>query len=314
MYKTSDALVARYVGFGLLFLAVATLVYMVRGALPVFIVAGLLAFALEPVLQRLEKTGRSRLKAVGFVFVVILLIGSILLALLAAAFQQGQVLVANIDTYNSEVLQLINANRERLADSKLPEPVKKSIKEAIDNNLQNFNRSVPGLAADFAPRILASTGSLLANLFLLNLLTLGFMLEARRIKARLLMIVPPFYRRDVTDLATSINELLGRYVRGQLIVCAFFGACCTVAFEIISRVFGMQYPLVLGAIAAVIYVLPYFGLAVVLVVSIATAYLTSEQPLAAAGAVLACVVVTNLITDYAVAPRVLGAASVCTRF
>ena len=306
MYKTSDALVVRYVGFGLLFIAIAVLIYLVREALPVFLVAGLFAFAFEPVLQRLEKSGRSRLKAVGFVFTVIVLLGAILLALLASAFQQGQSLVSNIDTYNAQVLKIIGSNRAKLNNSKLPKPVKDSINEAIDNNLQSLNQRVPGLAADFAPRILAGTGSFLANLFLLNLLTLGFMLEANRIKARLLMIVPPFYRRDITDLATSINELLGRYVRGQLIVCAFFGACCTVVFEIVSRVFGMQYPLVLGAVAAVIYVLPYFGLAVVFVASVATAYLTSDQPLAAAVSVVVCVIIINLITDYVVAPRVLG--------
>lgn len=306
MYKTSDTLVARYFGFGLLFVSAVLMVYLVREALPVFIVAGLLAFALEPVLQRLEKSGRSRLKAVGFVFVIILLLGMILLALLASAFQQGQSLVANIETYNSQVLKLIDRNRERLANSKLPQPVKDSVNEAIDNNLQSLNARVPGLAADFAARTLAGTGSFLANLFLLNLLTLGFMIEANRIKARLLMLVPPLYRRDITDLATSINELLGRYVRGQLIVCAFFGACCTVAFEIISHVFGMQYPLVLGAVAAVVYVLPYFGLAVVFVISIATAYLTSSQPMPAAVAVMVCVIIINLTTDYGVAPRVLG--------
>ena len=116
MYKTSDALVARYVGFGLLFVGAVLLLFLVRGALPVFMVAGLLAFALEPVLQRLEKTGRSRLKAVSFVFVVILLLGLILLALLASAFQQGQSLVANIETYNTQVLNLIDSNRERLQE------------------------------------------------------------------------------------------------------------------------------------------------------------------------------------------------------
>ena len=306
MFKTPDALVARYFGFGLLFVGAVVSLYLVRSALPVFIVAGLLAFALEPLLQRLDKSGRSRLKAVGFVFTIVVLLGLILLALLASAFQQGQSLVANIGTYNSQILQLIDTNRARLQESKLPPAVKTSIDEAIKNNLQSFNARVPGLAADFAARTLAGTGSFLANLFLLNLLTLGFMIEANRIKARLLMLVPPLYRRDVTDLASSINELLGRYVRGQLIVCLTFGALCTVAFEIISRVFGMQYPLVLGAIAAIVYVLPYFGLAFVFVVAVATAYLTSAQPVPAAIAVMICVVIINLMTDYGVAPRVLG--------
>ena len=306
MFKTTDALVARYAGFGLLFLIVAFLIYLVRDALPVFIVAGLLAFAFEPVLQRLERSGRSRLRAVGFVFAVILLLGLVLLALLAAAFQQGQSLVSNIETYNKQVLELIDSNRARLETSGLPAPVKLSLNEAIDNNLQSLNSRVPGLATDFAARLLAGTGSFFLNIFLLNLLTLGFMIEANRIKARLLMIVPPLYRRDVTDLASSINELLGRYVRGQLIVCATFGALCTVAFEIISRVFGMQYPLVLGAVAAIVYVLPYFGLAVVFVSAVATAYLTSSEPLPAAAAVIVSVIVINLATDYGISPRVLG--------
>ena len=306
MHKTLDTLVLRYVGFGLLFLGAAFLVYLVRGALPVFIVAGLLAFAFEPVLQRLEKTGRSRLRAVGFVFTIILLLGAILMALLAAAFQQGQSLVSNIGTYNAQVLKIIDSNRARLEHSKLPTAVKQSVNEAIDNNLQSLNKRVPGLATDFAAHALAGTGSFLLNIFLLNLLTLGFMIEANRIKARLLMLVPPLYRRDVTDLATSINELLGRYVRGQLIVCASFGALCTVAFEVLSHIYGMQYPLILGGMAAVVYILPYFGLAVVLVASTATAYLTADQPLPCALAVLACIVVINLTTDYGISPRVLG--------
>ena len=306
MNKTLDAIILRYLGFGLLFLLAAFLVYLVRGALPVFIGAGLLAFAFEPVLQRLERNGRSRARAVGFVFLVFLLLGAILLSLLAAAFQQGQSLAANIETYNAQVVQLIDSNRARLDKAKLPVSVKQSINEAIDNNLANARARIPALATDFAARALAGTGSFLLNLFLLNLLTLGFMLEAHRIKARLLMVVPPLYRRDVIEIATSINELLGRYVRGQLIVCLSFGALCTVAFEVLSRVYGMQYPLVLGALAATIYILPYFGLAIVAVTAITTAYLTAAQPLPCALAVLGCIVVINLTTDYGISPRVLG--------
>lgn len=304
--KTLDAIIVRYVGFGLIFLAVAFLIYLVRGALPVFIVAGLLAFAFEPVLQRLERSGRSRAGAVAFVFVIFLLIGAILLSLLAAAFQQGQSLVANIDTYNKQVVELIDSNRDRLDRAKLPAAVKQSINEAIDNNLNSLGARVPGVAADYAARALAGTGSFLLNLFLLNLVTLGFMLEAHRVKARLLMIVPPLYRRDAIDISSSINELLGRYVRGQLIVCATFGLLCTIAFEVLNRVYGLQYPLVLGALAAIIYVLPYFGLAVVIVASVTTAYLTAAQPLPCAIAVLCCIVVINLATDYGISPRVLG--------
>ena len=306
MHKNYDAIVLRYVGFGLLFLVFLASIFLIRSVLPVFLGAALLAFALEPVLQRLEKRGRSRPRAVGFVFVILVLIGLILLSLLATAFQQGQTLVANIGTYNAQILHLIDVNRDRLEASKLPAPVKQSITEAIQNNLDAARERVPGLATDFAARALAGVGSFCFNIFLLTLITLGLMLEAHRIKARLLMLVPPLYRRDVIELSSSINELLGRYVRGQAIVCLSFGALCTVAFEVLNRVYGMQYPLILGAMAAIIYVLPYFGLAVIMVTAVATAYLTAAQPVPCAVAVFACIVVFNLITDYVTSPRVLG--------
>ena len=94
------------------------------------------------------------------------------------------------------------------------------------------------------------------------------------------MIVPPLYRRDVTELATprSTNFWAAMCAANSSSV-ATFGAMCTVAFEVLSRTLGMQYPLILGGVAAVIYVLPYFGLAVILVAAVLPRLiLTSPQP------------------------------------
>ncbi len=306
MTKTLDSVILRYVGFGLLFLALGVMLYLVRGALPVFLVGGVIAYALEPVLQKLEKSGRSRRSAVGFVFAVTVLIGLVFLSLLAAAFQQGLSLASNIPTYNRQAVQLIQSNRQRLDDSKLPKAVKDSINDGIDNGMTKAGKQVPELAPRIAAAGAAGIGAFLLNLFLLNLITLGLMLEAQSIRGRILMLIPAPYRRDMTELSQSINELLGRYVRGQLIVCGTYGALCTVAFEVLSHVYGLQYPLVLGAIAATLYILPYFGPAVIFTSAVATAYFTASQPVPCAIAAFASCLVLNLIVDYGVAPRVLG--------
>ncbi len=306
MTKTLDSVVLRYVGFGLLFLGAALLIYLVRGALPVFIVGGVIAYALEPVLQRLEKRGRSRRSAVGFVFAVYLLISLILLSLLAAAFQQGLALASNIRAYNEQATQLVENNRRRLDESKLPKAVKASINDAIDSGLARAGKQVPEIAPKIAAAGAAGLGAFLLNLFLLNLITLGLMLEAQAIRGRMLMLIPSPYRRDMTELSQSINELLGRYVRGQMIVCGTYGALCTVAFEILARVYGMQYPLVLGAMAATIYILPYFGPFLIMSSAGLAAYFTASQPIPCAIAAVGSCIVLNLIVDYGVAPRVLG--------
>jgi predicted PurR-regulated permease PerM len=112
------------------------------------------------------------------------------------------------------------------------------------------------------------------------------MLEMNSIRGRILMCVPPIHRRDVTEIASSINELLGRYVRGQMIVCSLFGVLCTVSFSVLSMVYGMQYPLVLGLLAGLIYIVPYIGMATIALSAGLTAYLTSSSPVLCASLAL----------------------------
>lgn len=304
--KPLDAIILRYVGFGLLFLGLAVMLYLVRGALPVFVLGGVIAYALEPLLQRMEKRGSTRGRAVGYVFVIYVLLGIGLLTLFAAGFQQGQALLANAGDYNRQFTTVVKNNRQRLNDSKLPAAVKESLNEAIDSNLARLSQRVGEVAPNVATATLAGTGTFLINGFLLTLISFGFMLEAQRIRGRLLMLVPPLLRRDVTELSHSINELLGRYVRGQLIVCGTFGALCTVLFEILNRKYDMQYPLVLGAVAATFYILPYFGPGLILLSAGLTAYFTSNDPVTCAIAAVGGVVFINLCVDYGIAPRVLG--------
>ena len=308
--KSLDAIVLRYVGFGILFVGLAVMLYLVRGVLPVFIVGGIIAYALEPLLKRLEVRGRSRPKAVAFVFGIYILLLLVLFSLLAAAVQQAQPLLQSgtLTKQFGSVTQLIQTNQEKLKQLPLLPAVRDSIDGAITSGISNATESLRKNAPDLARNVTTATVGFLISVFLITLISFGLMLEGQQIKGRLLMLIPPVYRRDVTRLSVSINELLGRYVRGQLIVCGTFGGLCTVAIEVLSRVYGMQYPLVIGAMAALIYILPYFGMAIVTVSAGLVGYLTANQGqnISCAVAAVGCCIAFNLFVDYGVAPRVLG--------
>ncbi|MEH7223147.1 AI-2E family transporter [Bacillus sp. JJ1566] len=53
----------------------------------------------------------------------------------------------------------------------------------------------------------------------------------------------------------DVDESLGNYIRGQLIVCLLVGTTAAVAFWIS----GMKYPLLFGSIVGVTNIIPYFG-------------------------------------------------------
>ncbi len=307
MHKSLDSILARYAGYVLLFFICIYSLFLVRGVLPIFGVALLLAYACEPMLRRFEKADYTRSVAVAFIAMLFALIIGILVALLAAAWQQVQALAENFPLYQGQVVHWIENNTFRI--QKLP--VSNSIKQSALQAITDFQYRVPGMIGARLQSgvgwILASLGSIGVALIIIPILTLYFMLEMDTLRGRALMVVPKEYRRDVIEIAESINELLGRYVRGQLIVCGTFGVLCIVAFNILSWRYGMSYPIILGLVAGVIYIIPYIGVLCVAAAAAGTAYFTATtSPLTCAIIAVGCVVVFNLIIDYGVAPRVLG--------
>jgi predicted PurR-regulated permease PerM len=145
MNRSLDWQILRYVGYALVFLCGAYLLYLVRGVLPLFLVAGLLAYAMEPVLQRLEQRGYSRQAAVFLVFLIFLLLFVCALALLASAWQQAQALGQNLPTYQRQVIQYTEGLQQRLDQSRLPPDIRnRLLKHFPMLNSGRRNTSLPG--------------------------------------------------------------------------------------------------------------------------------------------------------------------------
>lgn len=66
---------------------------------------------------------------------------------------------------------------------------------------------------------------------------------------------PKKWRKEGLAFLEDIDESLGNYIRGQLLVCFLIGSVAALAFWIA----GMNYPLLLGFIIGVTNVIPYFG-------------------------------------------------------
>jgi len=308
MNKTLDSTLLRYVGYGLMFLVGAYLLYAVRDSLPIFLVGGLLAYAFEPIVQRLEKRGYSRGRAVFFIFLCFLLLLAILFALMATAWQQVQMLLSNASLYQKQALQAAQSLQVRFEALPLPSNVKKTVVELLPQMQTKVLSAAPDTLRNIVANALGSLGTLMVLSILLPVITFSMMMEMNPMRARAMMLVPPSYRRDVTEIGQNINEVLGRYVRGQMIVCALFGVLCTIAFEVLAWRYQMGYPLILGLMAMLIYIVPYVGMLTIAIAAGATAYFTAAAPnniLCAILAVGSCVVI-NLIMDYGVSPRVLG--------
>src|SRR5699024_6347513 len=76
-----------------------------------------------------------------------------------------------------------------------------------------------------------------------------------QIKAFFRKMAPKKYRHDTSEVLHAINDRLGNYIRGQLLVCTFVSLASLIAFHLL----GIKYALLLAIIMGVTNIIPYFG-------------------------------------------------------
>jgi predicted PurR-regulated permease PerM len=115
-------------------------------------------------------------------------------------------------------------------------------------------------------------------------------------------LVPRKQRRVVRDTWVLIDQKLGAFVRGEVILIVFVAVLLSAGFWAI----GLPYWLLIGPFAGVFEIVPVIGPLVAGVLAIGVGLTVSPYMAAAAGAIVLGV---RLLEDYAVIPKVLGHAT-----
>ena len=92
-------------------------------------------------------------------------------------------------------------------------------------------------------------------------------IDSREIGHTLVTLLPREHRPTATRLAPSLLERIGGYVRGQLVSSFFVGILIAVALSLL----GVKYALLIGAVAAVLNIVPFVGATVAAVLAILSA-------------------------------------------
>jgi predicted PurR-regulated permease PerM len=159
-------------------------------------------------------------------------------------------------------------------------------------------------------------GTLLANTLQVTAGVVGFVvgllaviviaaylvIDADRMGAELLRLVPPVRRARVAALAEPVLWRIGGYVRGQILSSICVGAVLAIGMGLL----GVRYALLIGALAAVLNVVPFVGSLVAAVLGVISA-LSESLGLAIATAVLFWG--TNFLEGKLLAPHFVGRAT-----
>jgi predicted PurR-regulated permease PerM len=250
------ALFLKRLQWGLVALIVAALVWALAPVLTPFVVAALFGWLGDPLVDRLERAGRSRNTAVILVFTLMALL-AVLAALILVPLIERQImtLIDSLPRYRDFLLATVLPWLERRTGLQLTvwlDPVR------IFDLVRSHWESAGGIAATIVAYVSRSGFAMLAwvaNIVLIPVLAFFFLRDWDVMVERVAALVPRDHLDTVSRLARESSEMLGGFLRGQFLVMLILGAMYGIGLWIV----GLDLGLLIGIIAGLFTFVPYLG-------------------------------------------------------
>lgn len=249
--------------------AALLLLYLLQPILAPFAVGALVAYLGDPLVDRLERRGLTRTASVCVVFalftlLVLLGVGLLLPMLIDQVIAFCRQLPEGVDRLRQHLLPWLAARLQL----QQPELLLDQLKLALTSNW----REIGGFAGNLVQGVSSSGLALLgfaASLALIPVVAFYLLRDWDRMVLHLRDLLPRKWEGTVVGLVHECDEVLGAFVRGQLMVMLALGGIYAVGLQLV----GLELALLLGLLAGLASVVPYLGFAVGVVASCIAALL-----------------------------------------
>ncbi|MEO8971579.1 MAG: AI-2E family transporter [Ktedonobacteraceae bacterium] len=260
----------------------------------VLIIAGLLAFALSPVVKFLARF-MPRFLAILIVYLVILSgLGFLIYLIISTATSQIGSLAGNIQVLTTPGLQgqptPIEAFLGRFGISQAQ----------ITTARTQVVGQIEGLAGSVVP-LLAGVLNTMLDVIVVAIISIYFLVDGQRIVRWLRTNMPTSQQGRVRFLMHMLERVVGGYIRGQLIMSTFIGIVVGAGMFL----FHVPYAVLLGVLAFVLEFIPVLGTLTSGAICVLVALTVSWQ---IALLVLGYFVVVHIIEGDVLGPRIVGKA------
>lgn len=266
-----------------------------------FLISLLLAYLGDPLVDRLENWKLSRTVAVFVVFLFMLLFFVLVVILLVPMIErQVSQLIANMPKYLKWLQEVafpwISA-RFGITDVQFEMD---SLKQVISEHWTKAGGVVATIVKSVSTSGLAIIGWL-STFVLVPVVTFYLLRDWDVLIKRLHVLVPRRMEKSVVAIARDSDEVLGSFLRGQLLVMLVLGGVYSIGLWII----GLKLWLLIGMISGLVSFVPYLGF-IVGVVAAGFAMLLQTQEVAQLIPVLIVFGVGQLLEGFLLTPLLVG--------
>jgi len=282
------------------------LLHSLAGILAPFILAFVLAYIFNPVVTRLERKRWPRWAASLIVTIAMLgLVVAVVLFVIPVALRQLNALLGAVNELAKNAVEVVKSGKifDLLAEYGIPvDQARRIISEDLSPKLQNILgelfRAVFGFVTGFSSAVLQ-----IINIIIIPFLFFYLLTDLRRVKQVFIDALPDSSREKTSKVLQTIDELLGQYLRGAIIVALIQGTISSIVLALL----GVNYPLVLGIMTAVLNFIPYVGLITSLVVACIVALFSGDPVLAKVIGVVILYLSQKLLEATVLGPKIVGA-------
>jgi predicted PurR-regulated permease PerM len=280
--------------------ALALLLWLLAPVLMPFVLAGVLAYALHPLVEKLAERRVPRWLGAGVAIAVLMLLALGVVLLIVP------VITKQVPLLKEQVPLLL----ERMNDSLVPLAARFGLDVAVDvEQVRGWLRGlVSGHEQELLQGLLASLriggsafAAVLGNLVLTPMVAYYLLLDWAGLVRRLKSLIPPRWRDSADSFLHETDEVLGQYLHGQLLVMAALALFYTVALALV----GLKLALPIGVFTGLAVFVPYLGFGLGLILALLAALL-QFQSITGVLAVAAVYAVGQVAESLYLTPRLLG--------
>lgn len=291
-----------YILFALIFIFFLYIAYRYRIKLlrimtPVLL-AVIIAYLIYPIVLWLEEKKISRTWSILIIYFVSFgVITASIIFILPHLINNTKELMNTLPDIAMELRDNFNTFIRNIKTSKWPSDIKESIFKEINNGTYFAERVAMDTLKNYLWGI-AKTATVALDLIIAMVIAYYLIKDAKSFRDGGLSLIPRKWRNGVIGCCREINVVLSNFIQGQVLTALIVGIMITIGFFIIK----LKYPLILGMIAGIFNIIPYFGPVIGAIPAIAVALI--DSPLKALWTAV-IVVIIQQIENIFISPRII---------
>lgn len=278
-------------------------VYRLRAVLTPVFFAFLLAYMLDPLVDRLQRIGLPRVAAIAALLGASLgAIALFVLFALPAVVRDVAVLAQQLPSAVGRLLEQLGPQLSAYG-FEVPVTVDDWLR-SLEGGMRKWSASALAPVKTVVSWLLGGTASLfsaLAALVMVPVLTFYLLSDFEAILKRVHDLVPLRFRAELVSIAREADGVVGQFIRGQVTVMAVLAALYALGFSLV----GVPLAVPIGATAGLLAFIPYLGSAAALGMALLMSALHFDGTLQLI-LVVAVVAIVQVLDGFFITPRIVG--------